>query len=88
MNTETIKTSLCPQEKRNLLFGIYIDDEFFSKNDIIRMSISEAKMFMAMCDSMKDIKRVLSWKREDDVFGILESYVNNLEISMNYKHYK
>lgn len=88
MNTEIIKMVLCPSEKRNSMLGVYIDDEFISRNDIIKMNSSEAKMLMAMCESIEDIKRVLSWKREDDVFGILESYVNNLEISMNYKPYK
>ena len=88
MNSDAVKMMFCPPDKRNSLLGVYIDSEFFSKNDIGKMSISETKMLMGMCETMKDIKRVLSWKRKDDVFGVLDSYVNNLEISMNYKPYK
>lgn len=88
MTTEVVKRAFMGSNSKNFRYGITVEDEFYSKEDIEKMDITQCKMLMAMCESMKDIKRVLSWKREDDVFGILESYVNNLEISMNYKPYK
>lgn len=81
MNDEIVKRAFI--SSKNFRYGVTIEDEFYSKEDIMKMSIDQCKMLMAMCDDIKDVERVVNYKRATDHLGILESKLNELYLSMN-----
>lgn len=81
MNDEIVKRAFI--SSKNFRYGVTIEDEFYSKEDIMKMNIDQCKMLMAMCDDIKDVERVVNYKRATDHLGILESKLNELYLSMN-----
>lgn len=81
MNDEIVKRAFI--SSKNFRYGVTIEDEFYSKEDIIKMNIDQCKILMAMCDDIKDVERVVNYKRATDHLGILESKLNELYLSMN-----
>lgn len=81
MNDEIVKRAFI--SSKNFRYGVTIEDEFYSKEDIIKMNIDQCKMLMGMCDDIKDVERVVNYKRATDHLGILESKLNELYLSMN-----
>lgn len=63
---------------RNFRLGITIEDTFYSREEIKELSIEEAKMMMSQCENLKDCERIVNWKSEQDIFGILVSKLNYL----------
>lgn len=63
-------------------FGVEVDGEFFTREQVKGMSIDECKMLMSQLEDMKDLEKVAMWKSDDDELGILESYVGELYTSI------